>query len=231
MKPSASSSLLSTACALLLGGCFALKPPGPIVSSASLDGIDPAAPVEVETEQTTALEDVRKTSSTCPPGHASGSPDCVVTHYTVTEPVSRTTTTMIAGSHQLTYAQFLTLTESDRPQRVSELGDKTKTCNRARIPRYVSVGLGVVGVSLLVYGATQGNKPLTYTGAGVSAAALGVGAGALVMAKGSCREARSLAESLDLSGRDQTTVRGAEAAKEIRALADEHNRRSPQAVR
>ncbi len=212
-------------CSMVLSGCFGLKPPAPIVSTVSLDGVQPEAEVVVDTQQTTTIENVDKKSSTCPPGHSAGSAECVVTHYTVKEPVTRTKTTMIAGSHQLTYAQFLTLTEADRPQRVAALNDNIRQCKRARIPRFVSIGLGVVGGALLIYGATEENKPLTYSGAAVAGTALAVGGAGLILARGSCSEARSQSEDLDLSKLNDTTVRGANSAKKIQTLADEHNAR------
>ncbi|MBV1858245.1 MAG: hypothetical protein KUG77_07525, partial [Nannocystaceae bacterium] len=202
MTRSVLSSLLVSACALSVSGCFALKAPDPIVSSVALDGIDPTAALDVETKVVTALENVEKKSSSCPSGHAEGSPECVVTRFTVKEPVTRTKTTMVSGSHRLTYAQFLTIAEHDRPQRAAALESDISKCKRARIPRYISIGLGVVAVGLLGYGAARQNKPLTYAGAGVGGTALIAGGAGLVMAKGSCRDARASAAELDLTDKD-----------------------------
>ncbi len=206
-------------------GC-SLKPPGPVVTTVPVPSASDGGELIVSTESTTQLEDVRKKSETCPQGHTTGSPDCIVTHYTVKEPVTRTKTTMALGSQPLTHAQFLVLAEADRPERIAMLEDKTNKCKRAKVPRYVAIGLGIGAAIAGGYAIYSQNKIGTYVGIGLGAGALtsaGVGFG---MSKGSCSSARDLARDLDLSGKEeQTVVPGKQAASELQGLAQEHNQR------
>ena len=205
-------------------GC-GLKPPGPVTTTVPVPTAPEGTPLEVSTESVTKLEDVKKKAETCPQGHTTGSPDCIVSHYTVQEPVTRTETRMAYGAEPLTYAQFLVLAEADRPQRIAELEDNTTKCKRARIPRYVAIGLAVGAGAALGYAAYSGNRAGTYVGIGLGVGALastGVGLG---MAKGSCKKARNLANELDLSGKETTVVKGKASASEIQTLANEHNAR------
>jgi len=205
---------------------MSLKPPSPVTTSVPVPSAPEAAPMEVSTVSETQLEDVQKKSETCPQGHTTGSPDCIVTHYTVKEPVTRTKTTMTFGSHRLTHAQFLTIVEADRPERIVRLEDETAQCKRARIPRYIAIALGAGAIGSLGYAMVTKDSVGTYVGIGLGAgslASLGIGLG---MAKGSCREAKALAHELDLSGKDVDVVHGRERGATIQEKAVQYNQRS-----
>lgn len=214
-----SSIVLATASACTL------KPPGAVVTTVPVPSAPEGTPIEVSTMTTNEPEAVQKMSESCPQGHATGSPECIVTYYTVQEPVKRTKTTMTYGGQRLTHAQFLTLAEADRTQKIATLEDKTALCKRAKVPRYVAIALGVGAVVAGGIGAARQNNVGTYVGIGLGAGALtavGVGFG---MSRGSCQTAQDLARELDLTDKDETVVQGPANATKIDALADEYNAR------
>lgn len=218
-------ALVLSSIVLATASACTLKPPGPVVTTVPVPSAPEGTPIEVSTMTTNELEAVEKKSETCPQGHATGSPDCIVTYYTVQEPVKRTKTTMTYGGQRLTHAQFLTLAEVDRTQKIATLEDKTAQCKRARVPRYVAIALGVGAGAALGYAIATQNKVGTYVGIGLGAGALtaaGVGFG---MSRGSCQTAQNLARELDLTHKDETVVRGPSNATKIDALADEYNAR------
>jgi hypothetical protein len=203
-------------------GCYGSAPPRP--ARVPLPQLTPDGQVDVYSETTTTMERVPKTASTCPAGHAEGSPQCTVTRYTVTEPVTRTTSTASYNGEPITYGQFLVITDQRYDAKLSELEKLSHYCRRANIPRYAGMGLMLGG---LIAGSAMRNS----TGQALMYGGLGAGGGSYAIgyfAYGGrqCNEARALYRQVDMSDRNVTTVGGSVRATEMKVLADQFNARS-----
>lgn len=210
---------LSLLAALAATACYGSAPARPPVIPLPPDSADE---IEVHSVTETKIENVPKTSSTCPQGHAEGDPACVVTHYTVAEPVTRTHTTARRGDQELSFAQFAVITDPKWSEKLATLDDLRHKCTRANVPRYAGIGLMVGG---LVVGSIVGGdagKGIAYGGIAGGGASYGVG----FFAYGGkdCVRAQALHDSMDFSG--QTTwmeVEGGEYAARMKELADRYN--------
>lgn len=196
-----------------------------------LPPVDPAAEIAVHSETTTTIEEVDRTSSTCPQGKGEGDPSCVVTHYQVNEPVTRTVSTARYGATPISYAQLRVLGDGQRDQKLGELDDLSARCRRANIPRYVGIGLVLGGLLTGVIVKGDAGKDLVYGGLIGGAASYTVGY--LGFGGRQCVEAAALYRELDVSHEvTWNEVYGADYATEMKKLADDFNaRRSPSARR
>jgi len=208
---------------LSLVACYGSAPPKP--PRVPLPPIEEGAPLEVHSETNTAIENVAKTAWTCPAGHAEGDPACTKTTYTEAEPVTRTTTTASLGDQPLTAAQFKVITDPKWDEKLSELDDLSHKCTRANVPRYVGLGLIAAGLIVGPILSSQGSSLggiVTYGGMAAGGGSYAIG----YFAYGGrdCNTARALYNYLDTSNEmAETTVPGAEAATEMKALADQFN--------
>src|SRR5688572_4243127 len=96
---------------ILFTACYGAAPPKP--ATIPMPTLRDDAEIAVHTESKTTIEDVPKESTSCPAGHASGSPQCTVHRYSVAEPVTRTKTTATYGGEAISYGQFKILTDKD----------------------------------------------------------------------------------------------------------------------
>lgn len=210
---------------LSLAACYGAAPPKPV--HVQLPMLEGDAEIGVFSESKTTIEQVQRQASTCPQGKGEGDPSCVVTKYTVAEPVTRTTTTATYANSPITYAQFRVLTDPHWDQKLAELDDLAHRCTRANIPRYVGLGLMVGGLigSYIVGAATSS------TGASQGVLWGGVAGGGASYALGyfafggrQCNEARGLYNELDMSGNLATNVvEGDSYAVEMKTLAEQFN--------
>lgn len=216
---------------LLLTACYGAAPPRP--ARIPLPQLRDDAEIVVTTEVKTEIEDVAKQSSTCPAGHAEGSPACVITRYTVAEPVTRTYSKAAYGGESISYGQLRILSDKDYDRKLSHLDDLSTGCQRANIPRYIGIGLllgGLVAIPL-----SKGNDIVL--GAGYGALAGGVGsyaAGYFAFGGRKCNEARRLYNDIDMSEESTwATVQGQDFASEMAVLAEQFNaqRRPASAMR
>src|SRR5690606_37556083 len=88
----------------------------------------------------------------CPFGHAKGSPDCTVTTYDVTEPITRTTSAATYGGQPITFGQLKVMADPEYDRKVERLAELARTCKRADVPRYVGIGLLLGGFVAAVAG-------------------------------------------------------------------------------
>lgn len=206
-------------------GCYGAAPPKPV--HVQLPMLENDAEVGVFSSSKTTIENIEHSASTCPQGKSEGDPSCVVTKYTVAEPVVRTTTTASYGNAPISYAQFKVITDPHWDQKLTSLDDLAHKCQRANVPRYVGLGLMVGGLLAgYVVGAATGNS-----GAQAGIMYGGVGAGGLSYALGyfafggrDCVEARGLYNELDMSEAvSWNSVEGESYATEMKALADQFN--------
>ena len=117
---------------LLVTACYGAAPPHP--ARIPMPALRDDAPVDVLSETRTEMESVAKTASSCPAGHAEGSPACTVHHYTEMEPVTRTHTRAIYGGEPISYGQFRVLTDKDYDKKLARLDDLSGGCKRANVP-------------------------------------------------------------------------------------------------
>jgi hypothetical protein len=212
-------------CLPVLAACYGAAPPKParIPLPPPVDG----AEIHVASEDRTRFEDVSKESSTCPQGHATGSPACVVTRYTVKEPVTRTYSTATYAGSEISYAQFRVMTDAQYDSKLSRLEDLSHRCQRANVPRYVGLGLmfgglvaaGIVGKATDSSGAAQG---VLWGGLGGGAASYALGY--FAFGGRDCNEARGIYHDVNVAGDiGTTTVVGGQVAVEMQELAARFN--------
>jgi hypothetical protein len=227
MKPVSTRFALSLSLVSLafsaLTGCYGAAPPRP--ATIPLPPIAEGAEIEVRTEVKTTMEDVSKEASTCPAGHAPGSPACTITRYTVSEPVTRTKSTASYAGEPISYAQLRVMTDPDREAKLANLANLSHTCTRANVPRYAGLGLVIGGLILAGIGGSKNSSAVVWSGYG--AVALGGGAYALgyfSFGGRDCNEARSLYNQVDVSTQvDWHEVMGQEYASEMKTMADSFN--------
>ena len=209
----------------LLAACYGAAPPKP----ARIPLPEPVEGAElfVQSEERTAFENVSRESQTCPQGHANGSPACVVTRYTVKEPVTRTYSTATYADQPISYAQFRVMTDAQYDHKLSRLEDLSHKCQRANVPRYVGLGLMVAGL----IAAPIVGKATDSTGASQGTLWGGLGGGAASYALGyfafggrDCNEARGIYNDVNVAGDvGTTTVIGGQVAVEMQELAARFN--------
>lgn len=209
----------------LAAACYGAAPPKP--ARIPLPPVVEGAELAVHTEDRTTIEPVSRESQTCPQGHANGSPACVVTRYTVKEPVTRTYSTATYADQPISYAQFRVMTDAQYDHKLARLEDLSHRCKRANVPRYV--GLGLMVGSLI--GATIVGRATESTTASQLTLWGGLGAGAGSYALGyfafggrDCNEARGIYHDVNVEGDVQTTtVTGGQRAVEMQELAARFN--------
>jgi hypothetical protein len=214
----------TTVAALLftsLAACYGAAPPRP--AHIPLPDLAPDAEVLVHTESKTTMEHVQKQSSTCPQGHAEGDPACVVTHYDVVEPVTRTTSTASYNGAPINYAQFKVITDPKYDTKLSELAHLSHLCTRANVPRYVGMGLAIGGLITIAVSGNKGPAGLAGWGA-LGAGGVSYGVGYWAYGGKKCNEAAALYHSIDFAAMTSwDTVGGADYAAEMKELADQFN--------
>jgi hypothetical protein len=205
---------------LPLAACYGAAPGKPprVPLPPAVDG----AEVAVHSETKTEIENVDKQASTCPQGHAPGDPACTVTHYTVAEPVTRTTTTASYADEPISFAQFKVITDPKWNEKLTELDDLAVKCKRANVPRYAGLGFMLGGlVAGMIVGGDAG-KGIAYGGFGAGTASYALGY--FAFGGSDCVRAQNLYNELDLSQEmSWNSVQGAEYATEMKALARQFN--------
>jgi len=213
---------------LLVSACYGAAPPKP--TPVAMPEVATGSHLAVDSQSTTAFENVSKQSETCPRGHASGSEACVVTTYTVKEPVTRTKTTATYGDTQLSYGQFQVLVDSEYDQKLTEISDHSDACQGANTPRYIGMGLLIGGAVAYAF---SGTSKAVQVGAtlGLLGGAGSYTAGYFAFGGNRCVEAGRLYRQINYA-RDSgvMTVHGGSRAQEMRAVADEFNRRAGRAA-
>jgi len=231
MKRSSVRRLAPLVPLLLAAACYGAAPPRP--APISLPPLSADAELVVHTERRTEIERVQKQASTCPAGHAEGSPACTITRYTVAEPVTRTKTRATYGGAPVSYGQFKVLTDAAYDKKLATLADLSHRCKRANVPRYVGMALTLGG--LIALPLSGGNRAVmlgaygAMVGGGVS-----YGFGYFGYGGRQCNEARALYHEVDLSlEAGWTTVEGGDVAVEMATLAEQFNasRRTASAMR
>lgn len=214
MKPSVAIPLLLTA-------CYGAAPPRP--AKPALPTLRDDAELVVTTERKTEIEDVAKESTSCPTGHAAGSPACTVHRYTVAEPVTRTHTHATYAGETITYGQFRVLTDNDYDAKLSRLDDLSTGCKRANIPRYI--GLGLVLGGLVAIPLSKGNDIVLGSGyAALAGGGVSYGLGYFSFGGRECNAARRLYNDIDMSEESTwQSVQGRDVASEMAALAERFN--------
>jgi hypothetical protein len=207
---------------LVLVACYGAAPPRP--ARIPLPPVVEGAQIGVFSEDRTAFETVSKQASTCPAGHAEGSPACTITRYNVKEPVTRTHTTATYDGRPISYAQFHVMTDPQYDQKLSRLDDLSHKCKRANVPRYAGMGLllaGLIAGPIVGIGETPG-KIVFYGGiaGGITSYALGY----FAFGGRDCNEARAIYNDVDVADAIGThTVQGADLAVEMAELAAQFN--------
>jgi hypothetical protein len=208
---------------LLLGGCYGAAPPPP--TRVPVPAIVPGVPLSVHTDRTTTWENVTKKSVTCPQGHVEGSPACLVTHYQVREPVTRTASTAAYGGMPISYGQFLILTNPEREAQLAELRRRSHICELANVPRWIGLGLTVGGLVAIGIGAGKKIPAATYGGiGGVGGGIVSYGLGYFAFGGNQCGPARELYRQLEVGdAATRTTVFGEVTAQQMQELAARFN--------
>lgn len=216
---------------LFLTACYGAAPPRP--AKIPLPPLREDAAIVVNSETKTEIENVEKKSSTCPAGHAEGSPQCLVTRYTVAEPVTRKYTQVTYAGEPISYGQLRVLSDHDYDKKLARLDDLSTRCKRANIPRYIGIGL-LLG-SLVAIPASKGNEIVLGIGYGAAAGgAASYALGYFSFGGRQCNEARRLYHDVDVSFESKLmTVEGYQAAEEMAELAEKFNaqRRPASAMR
>jgi hypothetical protein len=213
---------LALAATLLVTACYGAAPPHP--ATIPLPPMASDTIVDVHTVSKTEIENVAHKSSTCPQGHAEGDPACVVTTYTVAEPVTRTHTTASLDGQPLSIGQFRVLTDRDYDKKLERLADLSHQCSRANTPRYIGMGLVIGGLVLMGAAGSigKGIMPVAYgsmIGGGVA-----YGFGYYGYGGRACNEANALFHSIDYAAETGfTTIEGVDEAHELAELAARFN--------
>ncbi len=211
---------------ILLTACYGAAPPKP--PRIPLPELREDAQIVVHSETKTQIEEVAKQSSSCPAGHAEGSPECTIHRYTVAEPVTRTKTTASYGGEPINYGQFRVLTDKDYDHKLARLDHLSTGCRRANIPRYIGIGLLLGG--LIAIPASKGNDIVLASGyIALAGGGASYAAGYWAFGGAQCNEARDLYNQVDMSEEATwDTVQGTDFATEMATLADQFNARTKQ---
>jgi len=203
-------------------GCYGAAPPRPVHVALPMmsDGVE----IDVRSETKTTIETVQKQASTCPSGHAEGSPACTITRYTAAEPITRTKTQASYGGERISYGQFLVMTDPQYATKLDRLSELSHVCQRANIPRYA-------GMALMLGGLIAGSIVKDTAGAAILYGGLGAGSasyalGYLAFGGRQCNEARGLYRELDMRERSTwDSVQGGDYATDMQVLAEQFNAR------
>ena len=216
-SPRTVSSWAVAASFAALAGCYTAAPPA--APHVPLPRTVNGASIDVSSVSKTTLEQVEKTARTCAQNNAA---DCVETHYSVTEPVTRTKTKATYAGEPINYAQFLVMTNPNYDKQATELDDLTHKCHRANLPRYLGIGLIIGGfVADAIVKRTPG-EILAFGGAaaGITSYALGY----YTFGGRDCNRANELAQHVDMSNQmPKMVVDGNEEADEMKTLAEKFN--------
>ena len=204
----------------LAAGCYGAAPPRP--PAIPLPDLTRGGEIAVASEETTRIENVRKKDVTCPQGHTTDSPDCVVTHRVEAEPVTRVHTTATYAGERLSYAQLKVMTDPERDAKLARLDRLRTRCGDARVPRNIGLGLMLGSLGALVF---AGWKPAAIASVSAfGAGSVSFGVGYFAMGGRQCNQAVDLYRELDLSAdTDLFEVEGAYYAEEMKKLADQFN--------
>ena len=207
-------------CLPLLAACYGAAPPKP--ARVPLPPPVEGAELAVHSESRTELETVNKEASTCPAGHATGSPACTITRYSVKEPVTRTYSTATYGEQPISYAQFKVLTDPQYDQKLSRLEDLSRTCKRANIPRYAGMAAFLGGlIAGPLIGDTAGK--IVFWG-GMAGGTTSYALGYFAFGGRDCNEARGIYRDVNHAPDMSTnTVTGGQLAVEMQELAARFN--------
>jgi hypothetical protein len=208
---------------LSLAACYGAAPPRP--PRVPLPDLAAGAEIDVFSESNTTYEAVEKQSSTCPAGKSAGDPSCLITKYSVTEPVTRTTSRASYGATPITYGQLKVMTDPHYDEKLATLEDLSHKCQRANTPRYVGLGLLVVGalVGPLVAQA-NGTVGTVMTYGGVIGGGVSYGLGYFAFGGRDCNYARSLSNEVDMTAAmTWDSVNGMDYANEMKTLAQQFN--------
>ncbi|HEY1557716.1 MAG TPA: hypothetical protein VGF94_22950 [Kofleriaceae bacterium] len=206
-----------------LVACYGSAPPRP--PRVPLPPIEEGAALEVHSETNTTIENVAKTAWSCPAGHAEGDAACTKTTYSEAEPVTRTNTTASIGDQPLSAAQFKVITDPKWNDKLGELDDLSHKCTRANVPRYIGIGLMAAGLLVGEIMSSQGSSagPAVLYG-GAAAGGVSYAVGYFAYGGRDCNTARALFNYLDTTNElGETTVPGADAASEMKVLAEQFN--------
>ena len=200
-----------------LAGCYTAAPPeAPHVPlPRTVDG----ASIDVSSVSKTTLETIDKTARTCAQNNGA---DCVETHYSVTEPVTRTKTTATYAGEPINYGQFLVMTNPKYDKQAAELAELTHKCHVANLPRYLGISLIIGGfVADAIVQKTPGAiLAVGGAAAGITSYALGY----YSFGGRECNQANELAQHVDMSNRmPLLVVDGNEEADEMKTLAEKFN--------
>jgi hypothetical protein len=178
------------------------------------------AGIDVFSETKTTFEPVEKQASSCPQGKGEGDPSCVITRYTVTEPITRTTTRASYGAEPITYGQFKVMTDAHYVDKLADLEDLSHKCKRANVPRYIGMGLFAAG---LIVGPLAKSSVIAY--GGMIGGGVSYSTGYFAFGGRDCVRARMLANEIDMTeAMHWESVEGADYAVEMKTLADQFNR-------
>lgn len=206
---------------LTLVACYGAAPPRP--ARVPLPPLADGAQIDVFSQTQTTMESVQKTASACPQGHADGDPACVVTHYSVVEPVTRTKSTASYGADPITFAQFKVLTDPQYDRKLVELEALSHACSRANHARYAGMGMLIAGVVLYAVSGDKGALGWAAWGSEAGGAAA-YAAGYYALGGRKCNEAEALYHTLDMSAvMTKETVEGSDQAGEMKTLAEQFN--------
>ncbi len=213
------------ACVLLVGlaACYGAAPPHPVV--VPLPPMSGGELLDVHTESKTVVENVAHHSSTCPQGHAEGDPACVVTTYTVAEPVTRTHSTASLDGSPVSIAQFRVLTDAMYDAKIAELAELSHHCKRANMPRYLGMGLVLGGLIALGASNKLGSIGLVLGYGGLAAGSVSYGFGYFGYGGRECVAATRLYEQINYGSNPGEMLDGTDAASEMATLAAEFNAR------
>jgi hypothetical protein len=181
--------------------------------------------MDVFSDSQTTYVPVDKQASACPAGTAEGDPSCKVSSYTVTEPITRTTSAPWYGAEPITYAQFRVMTDPHYDEKLTELEDLSHKCERSNIPRYVGISMMVAG---LVAGSIVARDDVTtgsyYAYAGLLGGGATYGLGYFALGGSDCKRARALSSELDMTtAMTLKSVDGPEYAAAMKTLAQRFN--------
>lgn len=208
---------------LLFTACYGAAPPPP--PRIPLPPPQEGAEISVHSETKTTMENVRKRAVNCPQGKAEGDPSCNVTTYEVREPVSRTTTAATYGGEPISYAQFKVMTDPQYDRKVAAVGDLSRRCQRANVPRWA--GMAAFTAGLLVgplVAKANGDVGTAITYGGLAGGAGVFALGYFAFGGRDCNEARAIYNSIDYrAAMEWNTVEGSAVATEMAALAEQFN--------
>lgn len=219
---------LATALSLSLAACYGAAPPPPI--KVPLPPQSGGELLDVHTESKTTIENVQHHSSTCPQGHSEGDPACVVTTYTVAEPVTRTHSTAALDGKPVSLAQFRVLTDAEYDHKLARLDELTHHCHRANTPRYAGMALVLGGLVAFGLAGKLGTAAVAVGYAGIGGGLTSYAFGYWGYGGKQCNEANALYRQINYGAEEGDVASGADAAREMADLAAQFNARTGHAA-